>query len=74
MAMSRRFYNNLATEYKTRKPESKDYDLSCEYDSAMGMWAQMVLATTAAIKEEAPSFDRERFTTAAGLGLVNAGS
>ena len=72
MAMSRRFFNNLATQYRELKPIPKDYDLSCEFSAASVVWARTVTAAANAIKEEAPSFDRERFFMAADLNTLSA--
>lgn len=72
MAMSRRFFNNVATQLRELKPIPKDYDLSCEFSAATQVWARSVITVAAAIKEESPSFDRERFLMAADLNTLSA--
>lgn len=69
MAMSRRFYNKLAAGFKDRKPAHEAGISASEYELMMSVWAQMVLGTASAIKEEAPSFDRDRFLAAAGIAV-----
>lgn len=72
MAMSRRFFNNLATQLRELKPIPKDFDLGCEFSAATQLWARSVVTVAAAIKEEAPSFDRDRFLMAADVHPVSA--
>lgn len=75
MAMSRRFFNNLAAQLRELKPIPSDFDLACEFSAATQLWARSVTTTASAIKEESPSFDRERFLMAADLtGLSAAAS
>jgi len=60
-AMSRRFYERLAKEYKQATPGvSKD---SAEY----AVWLHMVYLTANTINELAGTFDKSRFLKACGL-------
>lgn len=67
MAMSRRFFNNLATQFREIKPIPADYDLACEFSAATQTWVRSVVTAASAIKEESPSFDRDRFLMAADV-------
>lgn len=67
MAMSRRFFQHLAADMKNRKPGEQEYPDSNDHAVALGVWGSMVLGTSAAIQEEAPSFNRARFLDAAGF-------
>lgn len=60
-AMSRRFYERLAKEYKQATPPSGPG--TPEYE----VWLHMVYLTTATINELAGTFDRSRFLRACGL-------
>lgn len=66
MAMSRRFFQNLAADLKERKPNQMRHSAE-DYSLAMTMWASMVLGTSNVIQSESPSFNRERFLDAAGF-------
>jgi hypothetical protein len=59
-AMSRKFYQKLAAEFKARQPSE-------ESPEAWVMWHRMVRSTTDVISEGNPSFDRARFLTASGM-------
>lgn len=59
MAMSRRFYRNLAERYKAIQPQ--------EDHPSFHMWGTMVLETAEQIKAENPSFRTDIFLMAAGV-------
>lgn len=67
MPMSRRFFTKLAANYVAQKPAVTDYDDPAVYSASLTKWVDMVLATSSAMQEEAPSFNRERFLLAAGI-------
>lgn len=66
MAMSRRFFQNLADDLRARKPDQMRHSAE-DYTLAMSVWASMVLGTSNVIQSESPSFNRERFLDAAGF-------
>lgn len=69
MAMSRRFYRNLAAKFKANKPTHEAGLSASEYELMVSVWAAMVLSVMSVIEEEAPSFDKVRFAEAAGIPL-----
>lgn len=66
MAMSRRFFQNLAADMKARRPDRANFSAE-EYSLVMSAWVDMVLGTSSVIQSEAPSFNRARFLDAAGF-------
>lgn len=64
-AMSRKFYERLAKEYKMATPgSSRD---SSEY----AIWIHMVYLTANTINELAGTFDKSRFLKACGIDPSN---
>lgn len=57
-AMSRRFYERLAKEYKAATPKGSE-----EY----AVWLHMVYLTANTINELAGTFDKSRFLKACGI-------
>lgn len=60
MAMSRRFFKDLAQRYKLSKPPLDG--------PSRDVWRGMILDTCHAIELENPSFQRQRFLEACGWG------
>lgn len=61
-AMSRRFYQALAKEYKSVKPGPGP-----KLDADFAVWLRMVTSTTKVIAQGNPAFDKVRFLTACGV-------
>lgn len=70
MAMSRRYYNNLAHRVKDKKPQRENYVSEDIYAAAMQMWVSMTLVIARVIQDEAPSFDRQRFYAACDMPVA----
>ena len=58
-AMSRKFYQRLAAEFKRQKPN--------QFAPSYDMWITMVFASANVITEGNPAFDLNRFLIAAGV-------
>lgn len=67
MAMSRRFYNNLAARLAAEEPRLSDYESAGIHAAAYKVWADSTLAAARAIQDEVPGFDIGRFVLAAGI-------
>lgn len=65
MAMSRRFYTNLADRYRRERADITNAE-------QLGVWVGMVRTTASAIDEESSGFNREKFYKACGYEVVEA--
>lgn len=61
MALTRRFFTNLAAEYKSARPGTG------ENSSAMAVWAHMVSITASALALQNGMFNRAKFYEACGM-------
>jgi hypothetical protein len=61
MALTRRFFTNLAAEYKAARPGFGDVS------SAMAVWLEMVTITANALAEQNAMFNYQRFYEACGM-------
>lgn len=60
MALTKRFFIRLASEYRASRPAHDDV-------SANATWEKMVRVTAAALKENNGAFNHERFYEACGI-------